>query len=151
LGGHVVIEPGTVPTRRHWFVGALISAGWAPLVVFALHVFAAKVLHLYRTHPDADIPMHLAGGAAIAFLYWSLAKRAAAAGAVGRINKWGTCLLVFGLVGTTAVFWEFAEFLSDRWFHTGAQSGLQDTLGDMFFGITGGAVFLIVVATRKPS
>ena len=144
-----MIEPGSVPTRRHWFVDALITAGWAPLAVLTVHVFAAKVLHLYRTHPRADIPMHIAGGAAIAFLYWRMATRASAVDAIGRINKWGMCLLVFGLVGTTTVFWEFAEFGSDLWFHTGAQSGLQDTLGDMFFGIAGGVVFLIFAALRK--
>jgi hypothetical protein len=136
-------------TRRHWFVDALIAAGWAPLAVFTMHVLAAKVLHLYRTHPSADIPMHIAGGAAIASLFWSMATRASAMEAIGRINKFGTCLLVFGLTGTTAVFWEFAEFASDLWFHTGAQSGLQDTLGDMFFGIAGGVVFLVAAALRR--
>ena len=146
-----MIEPGTVPTssRRHWVVAALLAAGWAPLAVFTMHVLAAKVIHLYRTHPSADIPMHIAGGAAIAFLFWSMATRASAVEAIGRINKFGLCLLVFGLVGTTTVFWEFAEYASDLWFHTGAQSGLPDTLGDMFFGIVGGAVFLVVAAMRK--
>ena len=41
--------------------------GWLPLAVFSTHVFLSRVLHLYDIFPPMDIPMHFAGGLAIAF------------------------------------------------------------------------------------
>jgi len=132
------VRPGTP-----WPAAALIEAGWAPLGVFGLHVVASRVLHLYVVYPPADIAMHGLGGIAIAYFFWRAARRASEAGAIGTLNRAGLGVLVFGLTCAAAVFWEFAEYLSDRYMGTKAQLGLEDTLGDMLVGIVGGAAFLL--------
>jgi len=125
-------------------VEALQQAGWAPATVFALHVLASRVLDLYRIYPPSDIPMHLLGGVAIAFFIWRGGDLAARAGLIGAINRAGLAVMTFGLTCAAAVFWEFAEYASDRYFGTTAQAGLADTLKDMLMGIAGGLAFLTV-------
>ena len=39
-----------------------------------------------------------------------------------------------------AVLWEFAEFIFDNVFYLSIQRSLEDTLGDLFFGLLGGVV-----------
>ncbi len=53
-----------------WILAGLRGAGWAPIAVFAAHVLASRVLGLYDAFPPLDVPMHSAGGAAIAFFFW---------------------------------------------------------------------------------
>jgi hypothetical protein len=52
---------------------------------------------------------------------------------------------LFSLVATAAVLWEFGEFAIDYLFRTSAQSGLQDTISDMFLGLVGGTAFISYV------
>lgn len=67
-----------------------------------------------------------------------LARRIAAARVDGRV----AALLVFALTYSAAVFWEFAEFVSDRLASTTAQLSLGDTLLDLHLGIVGGTAYL---------
>jgi len=128
--------------KRHWYITALLKAGWAPATVFVLHALASKVLRLYASHPPTDIAMHSLGGVAIAYFFWRAGSLASDAGVIGTINRTGLSVMVFGLTCAAAVFWEFAEYLSDRYLGTKSQLGLPDTLGDMVFGILGGMAFL---------
>jgi hypothetical protein len=128
--------------HRHWSIRALLEAGWAPAAVFVIHLLLSQVVRLYLTFPTSDIVMHLAGGLAIAFFFWRATALASEAGVIGRINRTGLGVVVFGLTCAAAVFWEFAEFLSDRYLGTQAQLGLSDTLGDMLCGIVGGSAFI---------
>src|SRR5262245_18585706 len=134
---------------RQWLLSALLQAGWAPAGVFLLHAFASRVLHLYEHQPASDIAMHSLGGIAIAFFFWREGFLAAGAGVLGAINRTGLSVMVFGLTCAAAAFWEFGEYLSDRYLGTRAQLGLDDTLGDMLVGIVGGLAFL--AATRMLS
>jgi hypothetical protein len=127
---------------RHWSIAALFEAGWAPAAVFVFHLLLARVLRLYLAHPTVDIAMHFLGGLAIAFFFWRTSVHASKAGVIGGINRTGIGVVVFGLTCAAAVFWEFAEYLSDRYFGTNTQLGLSDTLGDMLCGIVGGSVFV---------
>ena len=99
--------------------------------------------------PQSDIVMQLAGGLAIAFFFWRAGCHAADAGLIGAVNDAGLAVLVFGLTCAAAVGWEFAEFVSDRFFGTSAQLGLSDTLGDMLCGIVGGIAWLALILLGK--
>jgi hypothetical protein len=134
---------------RHWLLSALLQAGWAPAAVFLFHAYASRVLRLYENHPASDIVMHAVGGLVISFFFWRTTSLAVGAGVIGAINRTGLSVIVFGLTCAAAVFWEFGEYLSDRYLGTRAQLGLDDTLGDMLVGIVGGVAFL--AATRALS
>src|SRR5262245_12389905 len=134
---------------RHWLLSALLQAGWAPTAVFLFHAFASRVLRLYEDPPASDVAMHALGGIAIAFFFWRAGLLAAGAGVIGAINRTGLSVMVFGLTCAAAVFWEFGEYLSDRYLGTRAQLGLDDTLGDMLVGIVGGVAFLAATRARS--
>lgn len=114
-------------------------AGWAPILVFLLHVFISRVLNGYILFPPVDIPMHFFGGVAMA--YFLAASFAALPGDAvrGDLRAIAQFVFVVSLTATASIFWEFAEFSSDALFNTDAQLGLEDTLLDMALGIAGGA------------
>jgi len=115
--------------------------GWMPASIFALHVVLHEVFNAYATVPGLDIPMHVAGGVAIALVAgrvfdWMWSPPLGPAPAVIRY------LFAIGLTAFAAVVWEFAEFLSDHYLGTRVQTGLDDTLLDMAMGLTGGIGYL---------
>ena len=125
-----------------------LRAGWFPTAVFLLHVFISRVVNGYILYPPLDIPMHFLGGVAIAFFFsrcLAMVPDGAISGAPRHIAQ---ALLVFSLTGTATVFWEFAEFVSDRVFGTRAQLGLEDTLLDMALGVAGGIAYLLSAYQR---
>ncbi len=121
-------------------------AAWAPVLVFGLHVFISRVLNAYLLFPPLDIPMHFFGGVAIAYLLASCLQALPASALSPRLRPWLVAAIVFALTATAAVFWEFAEFFSDRLCGTHAQLGLEDTLLDMALGIGGGITYLAMAA-----
>ncbi len=127
-----------------WIWTSVRSAGWAPAFVFVFHVAVSRGLDAYLAVPELDIPMHFAGGVAIAFFLWRSVNIAAASQVLGSLTPIGRLLLTVAAVCTSTVVWEFAEWTSDRlgWSHS--QLGLDDTLLDMLLGITGGMFFLVV-------
>jgi hypothetical protein len=88
--------------------------------------------------------MHFAGGVAITWFLHRAAVNASRAGWLAPFHAATHVLLVLGCAGSTTVLWEFAEFISDRYFGTHAQGGLLDTLFDMALGC-GGAIALVAV------
>jgi hypothetical protein len=129
--------------RKAWRVG-----GWAPILVFAIHVFLIEVLGLYAIWPDADMPMHLGGGLAIAFFtsrcFQTFPHESAKRSRLAVLE-----LLLIGCVtATVAVFWEFAEFGIDRFCGTDMQVSLANTMQDLALGI-GGAGLLILYRARR--
>jgi hypothetical protein len=139
------------PAWRGAVVASLREAGWAPALVFVLHVVAACGFAAYALFPPLDIPMHLLGGVAITFFIGHSYRVAEGSGLLGRPVRWLYFALVPALAISTTVLWEFAEFLSDRYFGTHAQLGLEDTLSDMVLGCLGSVVFLVMSAVRMPS
>ena len=121
---------------------------WFPCVVFGAHVVASRFVNAYETFPSLDIPMHLAGGVAIAYFLShsldTLENYRILQPSHGRLRL----ILVFALSCTAAVTWEFAEYVSDRVFDTGAQKGLEDTLLDMFLGMIGASAYLLQRVVR---
>ena len=123
-------------------------AGWFPTAVFLLHVFISRVVNGYILYPPLDIPMHFLGGVAIAFFFSRCLAMVPEADIAGTPRQIAQALLVFSLTGTATVFWEFAEFFSDRLFGTRAQLGLEDTLLDMALGVAGGVAYLLSAYQR---
>lgn len=121
---------------------------WPPLLVFATHLFLSGAVGAYRDHPWLDIPMHLAGGAAIAFCFRGALLMLEDRALVERTGPRIRNLLVLALTGCAAIFWEFAEFTTDQLGLTRAQAGLADTLLDMALGLVGGLAFLSLFARR---
>ncbi len=119
----------------------LFRAGWAPLLVFLLHVFISRVVNGYILYPPLDIPMHFLGGVAMAYFlancFSALPKDAIA----HSLRPLAAVVFVVSLTTTSTVFWEFAEFASDAVFGTHAQLGLDDTLLDMALGIAGAMAY----------
>jgi hypothetical protein len=131
-----------VLTRLWW------HAGWLPTAVFLLHVSLSRVWNAYVVYPPLDIPMHFFGGVAIAFFFSRCAALVPSGAISGRPREIAQAVVVFGLTGTATVFWEFAEFLSDRCCGTRAQLTLEDTLLDMALGVVGGLVYLAAAYQR---
>lgn len=125
-----------------WVLRTARTAAWAPILVFCIHVVTSVVFHGYQKYPWLDIPMHFSGGVAIALFIRAAALHASDLGLLAKLDATTLRVLVFALVGATTVFWEFAEFVADTYFATGAQKGVRDTMSDMFFGFLGGTLFL---------
>src|SRR5688572_21848562 len=121
----------------------LLGGSWPPLVVFLLHLFFSRVVGWYRDWPALDIPVHIAGGMAIAHFFQRLVLPATTR--LVMLRPWAGAVFVLSLTCTAAVWWEFAEYLSDRYMGTHAQGGLNDTLGDMFMGVAGGVLCVLPV------
>ena len=116
------------------------------IVLMIFHVVAASGFDAYDRFPALDIPMHFLGGVVIAYFFHRASMVASSHGIIGPFHPTTHAVLIFSLTCTTTVFWEFAEFLTDRFFGTHAQLGLNDTLGDMLLGICGGITLLAVVS-----
>ena len=122
------------------------EAGWAPSLVFIVHVFVHVAFHAYERYPTLDMPAHFLGGVVIAFFFHRASINASRFGVLGPFHPTTHLALVIALVCSVTVFWEFAEYVYDRLFGTRHQLDLDDTLLDMLLGILGGAAFLIAAA-----
>lgn len=134
----------TIERLFSWSVESIRRGGSPAIAVFCIHVIASRMFHAYERFPSLDIPMHYFGGAAIAFFFDRASIAASERGIIGPFHRTTHTVLVFALTCTTTVFWEFAEYLVDYFFHTNAQPGLDDTLADMLLGICGGITLLVV-------
>jgi hypothetical protein len=134
-----IISAGIATVRRF---------GWMPIVVFLSHEICAHVVDGYRRWPSIDIPLHFAGGVAIAFFISGALTICGNHGVIRRPDWIVHLSAVFGLTCTAAVFWEFAEWTADHTIGTQCQLGLNDTMGDMLNGVLGGIVFIVLLCVR---
>lgn len=141
-------RPASPPQWRGWIVASVRRAGWAPIAVFAAHVAASRLLGTYLAFPALDVPMHLAGGAAIGYFFWCSLRVDESLPIVGSLNATAAALLSLAATGTATLVWELAEWLSDRYLGSRAQLGLDDTLLDMALGLGGGLALLLAAAAR---
>jgi hypothetical protein len=122
--------------------------GWAPLLVFVIHVLASRIFDAYRFWPRTDIPMHFAGGVAMAF-FISRCFRALPREVVRRSRIVVLeAVLAASLTTTAAVIWEFAEFTLDRLGGSNVQVSLPNVMQDLALGMSG-ACFFILVTLRQ--
>lgn len=128
---------------RRWINQSLREAGWAPLLVFAAHVIALGAFDAYSRIAHLDLLTHFIGGAFMAFFLHRTSINASLIGVIGPHHPITHRLLVFTATCAVALFWEFAEFVSDQTLGTHSQAGLEDTLGDLLFGVIGAGAFTL--------
>ena len=126
----------------------LAVGGWAPLLVIGLHVVATEALDVYSGWPRLDIPMHFAGGVAMAY-FVSGCLQALPHGPSRRSRVIVLeAVLVASLTTTAAVVWEFVEFTIDTATGSNLQVSLTNTMQDLAVGMLGAAVVVAVRARR---
>jgi hypothetical protein len=69
---------GVIP----WAAGTLRQAAWAPIAVLVGQAVAGKGFDLYARVREFDVPVHLAGGVAIAYFFHVASLRRRRPGAV---------------------------------------------------------------------
>jgi hypothetical protein len=117
--------------------------GWLPILVLLSHELCAHVIDGYARWPQIDIPFHFIGGFAIAYFLNGGLHILEERKILPPLQAWVKLGLLLGLVSTTALFWEFAEYLADTFFGTFCQLSLEDTLLDLLLGLLGGILFLL--------
>jgi hypothetical protein len=127
----------------NWVIATVRQSAWAPLSVFVLYL-AGRAFSAYLLYPPLDIPTHFLGGAAIAYFYRSAITESQRL--IGSIPRPIQNLLTLTCTGTTTILWEFFEYSSDLFFHTSMVLGLEDTLKDMFLGLLGGLMILMLIS-----
>lgn len=118
-----------------------------PACVFLLNFFLELFFNISDIYPWIDIPLHFLGGVSIAYMSILFLKDFELKGTIYRRNKLFFILIVVSLVGFAAVLWEFWEYYFSwtvGWIYI---YSLEDTLGDLFFGLLGG--FAGAIAFRK--
>jgi len=128
-----------------WITSTLREAAWAPLSVVAFYIFGLSI-HLFYFHPFVDIPTHFMGGVVITYFYRVAIRNSQKI--FGNIPHPIQILLAFTCTGTTTVFWEFYENISDYFLHTQMVLGLGDTIKDMAMGLLGALILSLFYKTR---
>ena len=128
------VEAPRAPSRLAWVWRGLLRAGWAPSLVFAVHVVLDQGFHLYGRFPKLDMPMHVTGGLAISVFLLGCWREAVGQGVAGRPARGLTPVIVVLSTAMATILWEFAEFGSDRLLKTSVQTSVDDTLADILLG-----------------
>ena len=129
-----------------WSIDTLRQAAWAPILVLLFYL-VARSLQLFVLFPPLDIPTHFMGGVAITYFYRVAIRNAQRL--VGEIPFPIRVLFAFTCTGTTTIFWEFYEYLSDLFFGTHMVRGVTDTTVDFFTGLLGALVFTLLYRQRS--
>jgi len=105
------------------------------ILIFAINTVATK-LYWYYTMWWFDIPMHTLGGIFLGLLFVYILFRK-----MGDRVDWNTKTFLYGLlfVFIVGVLWEIFEFNIDT-FITFKSQNILDTLSDLCFDLTGGAI-----------
>jgi hypothetical protein len=133
------------PSKAAWLQctkQSIRDSGWAPSLVFAIHLVALEVFDAYSRIAYLDLLMHFIGGAVMAYFLHAFVTQASSMENATSDNPMTNRILVFIGTITVAVLWEFAEFMSDQFLATHTQAGLDDTLSDLLFGAIGAAFFI---------
>lgn len=119
------------------------------LLIFILFIHVLATINFwYWIYNWLDMPMHFLAGCWLAMLYFYLIQKLNIKHEKFIIDF----VLALGFVALIGVSWEFFEFSRDYLISAKginlAQTGLSDTMGDLFFDLFGGvasiSVFYIV-------
>lgn len=128
----------------------ILKMFWPPIFVFTLHVILSRGFGAYIVFPWIDIPVHFLGGLSMAYSLFLAITSLQEHGMISRLDKIIELVLVFTLVATIAVFWEFSEFSMDQLLGTNVQISLQNTMQDLFMGILGMSTLIVWKISKKP-
>ena len=118
---------------------------------YALPVFLMLALHIVLLRIDAysvphvDSVMHFAGGIALGVLVCGVLSGAVKLGWILPPGRLLIFILIFSLVTTGAVFWEFFEWSADTIMGTRMQPSMGDTMKDLLLGQFGAIVYALAV------
>ena len=129
----------------NWISATLRESAWAPLSVIGFYVLGLA-LHLFDKYPTLDIPTHFMGGVAITYFYRSAIRNSQRI--VGDIPLSIRIIFAFTCTGTTIILWEFYENIMDHVFGFHMVRGLEDTIVDMFVGLSGALVLSMLYRKR---
>ena len=129
----------------NWVSATLCESAWAPLGVVAFYLIGLA-FHLYDLYPPLDIPTHFMGGVAITYFYRSAIRNSQRI--VGDIPLSIRIIFAFTCTGTTIILWEFYENIMDHVFGFHMVRGLEDTIVDMFVGLSGALVLSLLYRKR---
>lgn len=133
---------------RKAFANSAFKIAIAPSLVLMLHI-VATVGGYYETFWWFDIPLHLAGGVAIAISGYFFLEDFYGRQKFHIQFKPLQILILISFVALGAVLWEFMEFSFDRIFHSLMQPDLPDTIKDMAMGLTGGGITTLLLMIKK--
>ena len=120
-----------------------------PILVYLVHLIARDVLHLYTLYPNMDMPFHYIGGLSIAYTASQILLQLEAEEITEPLNRMIFLVLLLSLTATIAMFWEFAEFMSDQMLATHLQPSIANTMQDQFLGILGGGTWAFISFKRE--
>jgi hypothetical protein len=124
-----------------WIGATLREAVWAPVSVFGFYL-VGLIFGWYDKFPPLDIPTHLMGGVSITYFFRSAIRNSQKY--LDNIPVLIQNLFAFTCTGTTIILWEFYENAFDFLFGTSMVRGLEDTVVDMFVGLTGALIFTVL-------
>lgn len=127
----------------------LVSFFLFPVLVYLAHLIARDLLHLYTRYPNMDIPFHYVGGLSIAYTASQLLSYLESEKITTPMNRILFVVLLLSLTATTAVFWEFGEFISDQALGSHLQPSIANTMQDQFLGILGGGTWALIYFLRE--
>jgi len=125
-----------------WMIKTVLKAGWAPVLVFTVHILAVRVLGIYRLYPNFDDIMHFSGGVVISYFFIHAVLIGVKSAIFPRFNRFLYVTVVFSYTTVVTALWEFLEWLSDFYLGTYLQNSISDTLLDMALGMTGGLIIV---------
>lgn len=120
-----------------------------PILVFLVHLTALRILHLYSSYPNMDMPFHYIGGLSIAYTASQILLHLESEEITAPLNRMIFLVLLLSLTATIAMFWEFAEFMSDQMLGTHLQPSIANTMQDQFLGILGGGTWALISFKRE--
>ena len=129
-----------------WVIDTLRQAAWAPILVLLFYL-VARSLQLFVLFPPLDIPTHFMGGVVITYFYRVAIRNAQRL--VGDIPFPIQVLFALTCTGTTTIFWEFYENISDYFFHSQMVRGVTDTVVDLFVGLLGALAVSLLYRRRS--
>ncbi len=127
----------------------ILKLGIYPVLVFMLNYSAYNLFPEFYISWRVDIPIHILGGLSIAYSATSAIYLAERKNVMAIEKLWMRAAVVVALVITAAVWWEFYEFLSDRFLGTHNQPNNADTIKDLFMGMLGGLIFCLNFLGQK--
>jgi hypothetical protein len=95
------------------------------------------------------IPFHYLGGLSIAYTSALVLSYLESEKVTTALHRGLFLVLLLSLTATVAVFWEFAEFLSDQLLDTNLQPSIANTMQDQFLGILGGGTWALIFFRRE--
>ena len=124
---------------------------------YALPLAILIVLHVVFLLIDAysiaqlDSLMHLIGGFLLGFFVYGVLNCMISSNWLPDPGRVIMQLLIVSLVATGAVCWEFFEWFSDAFFSTSFQLSVNDTIKDLFLGMLGGSIYVVLLKLKQDS